>query len=178
MQDFGFIILSPELNFGALNTTVNSIKRNYNRPALCVVSDYFKDGDIDELSQFCPIYRSTQCSASFVNIGIKNSTTPWNFIIKVGTIVSPNLDKKYSFFTKSESDVLFPVVNKRWNFLESTLNGLLINRNFLEKTGYFPENQMYKENGMSEFEYAKSLWAEKAIQHGCKFKAIVGVRLF
>jgi hypothetical protein len=99
---------------------------------------------------------------------IKESTKDWCFLILSGLHLPKSILKKFSEFTKKESDILFPVKNKIWDFVKNPIECMLINKKFYEKVGFFG-----KENPE---DIIKLLWAFDAIRLGATFKSIVGVK--
>ena len=90
--------------------------------------------------------------------------------------VRPFVERKLRYFAESPKDVLYPVVGMKMNFVEGSSNGILINKETFKEVGEFPEHKMQKA-GVNDFELAKLFWATKAIECGCKFKGIVGLRI-
>ena len=92
-----------------------------------------------------------------------------------GSRVQPYVERKLKF-AESPSDVLFPVVEKRYDFVSSSFNGVMINTKFFQEVGDFPECTMIKE-GMNDFEMAKLFWCMAAIEKKATFKGIIGLRI-
>lgn len=99
---------------------------------------------------------------------IKESTKDWCFIFLSGLHLQKSIVKMFSGFVKKESDILFPVKNRLWDFLKNPIECMLINRTFYNKVGFFG-----KENPE---DIIKLLWAADAIKLGGTFKSIVGVK--
>ena len=169
-MSYGFIILSTDRNPILLKNTMASIKVNYpDAHCICAV-----DGDIEkkqkqELSQYCPIATGGGTITSLINIGMKKTKVGWNIIVMSGTWVRPNLFKKFSAFIKDKKDIFYPIVNKKFEFSEATINGLMIHKDTFKEVGDFcPKNPL---------QICKLLWALDAIEKKCRFKAIVGAKL-
>ncbi len=177
--DISFAIIAPDVDLGALRGTVNSIQRNYaDIEYFCIADGSIVDRDIQDMKQMCPVYSAKSSVASFINLGVKTSTKEWTIFIKCGTVVRPNLNKKYATFVKNTKDVLYPIVNRKWHFWESTVNGMLLSKTLLKAAGDFPENQMFKNaEFFSELQFSKLLWTEQALAVGCHFKAILGAKI-
>ncbi len=171
IKNLNFIILSPSLEFGLLNSTISSIKRNYpDSKFLCV---YLESNDLTKIKGICPsLYKANDGLVSMVNLGMKQTKGDWNIFVKAGSIVRENLDRKYSYFVENNKDILFPIAGKDYNFVDCPINGLLVNTKTFYEIGDFTHNK-YKER---EFEASKILWYHEATNKGCKFKSIVGVK--
>lgn len=179
--DIGFVILSPEPNVGRLKSTIRSIDRNFGKstPRLCVFAKKTPPSVIKEIKEICPALRGQDTITSLINIGISKGHKEWNIIVMEGVSVSANIQHKYAIFLKDEKDIFFPIVpdydrdgiptKLNNNFPEATLNGLCIHQNTFNKIGNFPN--------YDNFELSKLNWAMGAITNGCKFKAILGVRM-
>lgn len=103
-----------------------------------------------------------------IDISMKNCVSEWAFLLKAGTKIQNRIDEKNSRYISRYNDVIFPVVNRVYNFSTLPLNGLLLNKAFYNEVGEFGDYESQ--------EITKLIWADKAMQFGAKFKAIVGVR--
>lgn len=176
-MDIGFLILCPDKNVQGLRITLASIRnRSYNRDAICVVGNNIASKELKEIKEICEVYKGDDTITSLLNEGIKKSSHEWVCILFSGSRIPFSLERKLEQFCKAESDVLFPVVNRIWNFVDGSSNGILINRKFFEKVGDFPTMTIDKE-GINDFEFAKLLWALEALKFGCTFKAIIGTKV-
>ena len=72
-------------------------------------------------------------------------------------------------YVGSEKDILYPVAEHKYNFIDATLNGLFINKKTFREIGDFEEN--------GALDIVKTVWGGEAVQHGCKFKAIIGSKM-
>jgi len=168
--NYGFIILCSEHKINLLTTSVNSIKRNYNDvPLVCISDNTANNNDLLEMKKLCPTYLGKDTFSSLINVGIRHAPADWNFIICAGTSVRGRLNDKFSLFIENDKDILFPIANKRFNFIDGTINGLLINKKTFKCVGDMGED--------SNFEHVKISWAIKAIEKGCIFKAIANSKL-
>ena len=100
---------------------------------------------------------------------LRHATGEWVFTIFAGTTLRPKLDQKFGFFVASDKDVIYPVANGKFNFLEATLNGLFINKKFYKEVGEMQDD--------GPLEMVKAEWAMAAMDKGCKFKAVVGSKM-
>lgn len=100
-----------------------------------------------------------------IDLGCKNAKTDWVYFVLAGTRLQKRIDSKNALHVTSYRDVLFPVINRKWNFIDATLNGLLLNKNFHQEVGDFGSG--------NDLVVTKLIWAEKALHLGVKFKAIV-----
>lgn len=175
--DLSFLILCPDRNRGGLRNTVGSITSYaWNRPSICVVGEDATAAEVKELKEFCPTYKGENTITSLINVGMKKIKTDWAFILFSGSRIPTFLEHKLRNFVKEETDVLFPVVDRKWDFISGSFNGVLINTKFFKKAGEFPTVSMQKQ-GMNDFEMAKMFWALGALEAGVTFKAIVGMRI-
>lgn len=165
-----FSILCPDNSKSLLQNTVNSIKSRYpSVPFYAVCDNQATSEDIAVLKKICPIFKGKSTISSLINVGMRHATADWVFTIMAGTYMNWLMDEKFGFYIESERDVVYPISNGKTNFIEATLNGLLINKKTFQEVGDFIED--------GELEHIKSEWALKAIDHGCKFKAIMGAKL-
>jgi hypothetical protein len=164
--NLGMVVLCPDCNTGLLKTTLSSIKYSYpDAPVLCVV----QPADLQELQKInTKFVTGGKTITSLINAGMHNAPSDWNLIVIAGTWVRPLMDRRYSYFVESEKDILFPVVDKKMNFVDGTINGILIHKKTFAEVGDFSDDQM---------ELSKLYWGSNAIEHGCRFKAIVGTKL-
>lgn len=168
--DFGFIILNPESNPSLLKNTVNSISNKFEKAQyICATEKTVKTDSFKEMKAICPTFKGEGTYTSLMNVGMKHAPAEWNFFIMAGTYVRPQLDQKFSFFMENEKDILFPIVENKYNFVDATLNGLLVHKTCFKEVGNMAE--------IGPFEVCKLMWALDAMDKGYKFKAILGVKL-
>lgn len=176
-MDLGFIILCPDRNIAGLRNTLGSIRHHcYDRESIAVVGNDATAGDIKEFKEYCTTYKAKDTITSLINTGMLKLRHEWGFIVFGGSRFQPYVERKVATFIKTEKDVLFPVVDRRCDFVSGSFNGVLINRKFFEEIGEFPEATMVKD-GMNDFEMAKMFWACDAIEKGVVFKGIVGLKI-
>lgn len=176
-MDVGFLILCPDRRIGGLKNSIGSIiSYSYDRQAICVVGDDATDEEVRDFKKVCPTYKGGGTITSLINTGMKKIKNDWAFIMFGGSRIMTYQEWRFSTWAKQETDVLFPVVDRKCNFIEGSFNGVLINKKFFEKVGDFPTETMQK-FGLNDFEFAKMLWAIDAIEQGATFKAIVGMRI-
>jgi len=167
--NFGFIILNPESNPSLLKSTINSIKSKFDVPIVSITEKSVKAESLKEMNSLCPTYKGQQTYTSLMNAGMKRAPADWNFFVIAGTFVRHKLDHKFSMFIENEKDILFPIVEKKYDFVEATINGLLIHKNCFKEVGNMAE--------IGPFEICKLMWALEATEKGYKFKAILGAKL-
>jgi len=176
-MDLGFIILSPDRNIAGIKNSIGSIKHNsYNRESIAIVGDDANTADMKEFKEMCPTYKGKDTITSLINLGMKKIKHEWALLMFGGSRIRPYLEKKIEMFAKSEKDILFPVIEQRYDFASSSLNGVVINTKFFQEIGDFSEAPMIKE-GMNDFEIAKLFWCIDAIEKKAVFKGIVGMRI-
>ena len=166
----GFVVLCPEHNINLLKCTANSIKYRYpDFPMICVTDKSATLNDIKEMKTICETHKGKSTFSSLINTGMKYAPSEWNFILCAGVTVNWKMNERFSYFTESEKDIIFPIVEKKANFVDATLNGLFINKKTWKEVGEM-ENE-------GTFEEIKLMWALKAINKGVKFKAIAGSKV-
>lgn len=165
-----FVILSPDCAVNLIKNTASSIKYHYPKLSFITVteSSAIKE-DIAEIKKICPVYKGNETISSLINVGMRHSPAEWVFLVIAGTNVRPNLDSKFSFYVANEKDILYPVANYKYNFIDATLNGLFINRKTFREVGEMQES--------GSLDMVKLAWAAEAVEYGCKFKAIVGSKM-
>lgn len=175
--DLGFIILCPDRNPGALKNTCGSIRHHaYNREAIAIVGSDANKEEVAEMKEICTTYKSKDTITSLVNTGFRYLKHEWGFIVFGGSRVPQFFERKLAAFAKKPHDVLYPIVEKRCDFVSGSFNGVLINKKFFKEVGKFPDAPMQKA-GMNDFEMAKMFWAVDAVAKGAIFKGIVGLRV-
>lgn len=176
-MDLGFVILCPDRSTAGLKNSLGSIKlRSYQRDSICVVDKSSTTKDVKDLKDLCPTYKGKDTITSLINTGMKKIKNEWVCMIFGGSRIPHNIEKKLSLFCKKDSDVIYPLVENKYNFVDGSFNGVTINKNFFEKVGDFPDQKM-KKDGLNDFELAKLLWADAAMEHGVVFKGILGMRV-
>jgi hypothetical protein len=163
------VVLNPESNPSLLRNTVNSIRGKYDVPVISVTENSVKTQPFKEMNEICPTCKGKDTYTSLINAGMKHPPADWNFIVIAGTYIRHRLDNKYSMFIESEKDILFPIVDRKYEFVEATLNGLLLHKNCLKEVGKMAE--------VGPYEICKLMWALDAVEKGYKFKAILGAKL-
>lgn len=176
-MDLGFVILCPDKDARALRNTVRSIRHFTDRDAICVVGNNAGPHDIKKLKEWCDnVHKGKDTITSLMNAGMKRIKHDWAFILFAGSQIKPFLEQRLSRFVTSDKDILFPVVADKYNFVEGSCNGILINRHTFKEIGDMPEAPMHKQ-GFNDFEVSKVFWANDALNYGCQFKGIVGLRI-
>lgn len=176
-MDVGIVILCPDRNIGGLRNTAGSVRcHTYDREFICVVPEDATASDMKEFKAVCPTHKGENTMTSLINVGMKKIKSEWAFMIFAGSRLQPTIEHRFSTLCTSEKDVIFPVIDRKWQFMEASFNGVLMNKKFFAEVGDFPSVTMQKA-GLNDFEFAKMLWALDAIEKGCTFKAIVGMRV-
>lgn len=176
-MDFSVIIISHNYNIGGIKSTVNSVKTStYNRNSICVVTEDVPDKELKEIKNIVEVYKAKNTITSLINTGIKKNKNQWSFIVFAGSRIPYYIEKKLDCFCKNDKDILFPVIDRKINFVDGCFNGVLINNKFFKEVGDFPNFSFQKQN-VNDFEVAKMIWATEAIEKGGQFKAIVGMKI-
>lgn len=176
-MDVGFLILSPDRNIAGLKNTIGSIKlRSYNRDCVCVVGEDASTKDVKEMKELCPTFKGKDTITSLINTGMKKIKNDWVCMLFGGTRVPSVIEKKLEAACKLENEIIYPLVENKYNFVEGCFNGVVINNKFFQKVGDFPTSTM-KKFGLNDFEFVKMLWASDALEKGAVFKGVLGIRI-
>lgn len=169
IDNFGFVILCPERNYGGLKATADSIKGHFQKvPYICVTTPEADPAELKEFNAVCPTFVGGGTYTSLINLGIRENKADWSYIIMAGMHVRSGQLSRYKTFCHSKKHVMYPIVDRQWQFDESSINGLFINRQAVEEVGYFDETE-------ENFQNVRLLWAGEAINKGYQFRALVGV---
>lgn len=150
------------------------------RLTLARIRNLFKDAHIrlamplrlacDEMERYksfkAPIDMSEGTITGMMNLSVLNSECDWNLILVAGANVTQNLVQKYLYFCRQEKDFVYPVVDRKWNFAEASINGILYNRKLTPKA---PEIE-------PDIFMAKAAWGAEVVRNGGQLKAIVGAK--
>lgn len=170
IESLGVIILCPERNSGGLKRTANSIKSEIPRcPCVSVVGNNTTKDDIIDLSKYSRISVGGKTIMSLIDRGMEEIDRDWCLVVVSGGAIRSSILYKYAYFTKSDKDILFPVIDKKYLFYEASINGILLNSGTYKNVGKFGDEEI-------SIQDAKLYWSDRAIERGCKFKAIVGAR--
>lgn len=167
--NFGFIILNPLRDIWAQRSTARTILRTFNCDCLCVAPKDTNKEELTQMNEFCPTIKGGNTYTDLINRSLEKTKSPWNVIVIAGTTIRAGTTKKYHYFIESEKDILFPIVDKKYEFGEGSINGLVMHKNCIKEVGKF--------NNENDLELSKLAWADKAISLGYKFKAIAGVKI-
>lgn len=151
---FGFILLCPNSTLKNLNLTQKIIRNSYNCNYFCVSNEEIP-GHI----------RSGPSLAEMINAGLKHTTFEWNLLFLPNKPLDKFLNHKYSLFIENEKDIIYPIVNRKLNFIDSVFNGVFLHKNVIKDVGEFP--------CIKNFDTAKLFWATLAMERGYRFKGIV-----
>jgi len=166
--DVSMAIVAADKNVNKINETLKHKYKIFDKYEKIIITnnlefDYFNDEKLNKINT-----ESFQVLKNY-DIALKNCKTEWCFLLHAGTCLQFDVIDRLSKYITSDTDILFPVKNRVYEFIKNPLNGLLINKKTYNKIGVFwndsPENMM------------KLLWAFDAIKKGCLFKAIVGINI-
>jgi len=168
--NFGFIILCSDRAVKLLQSTAYSIKNRYvGIPYICATDNGAKKCDIKEMQEICPTFKGKNTFSSLINVGFKNAVPDWNFVVFAGSTVRSKLDDKFSIFIDSNKDILFPIAEQKYDFINGTLNGILIHKETFKEVGNIEED--------GNLDFVKTIWCCKAIEKGCRFKAVSNTKI-
>lgn len=168
--DCGFVIIAPENNAKHIEITAMSIIRKFGAtPMVCVMTSEASEDSESEASSLCRVVKGGTTYSSLINAALRNPQAEWTMIIISGTSMRMRTYRKYGFFTETKRDILYPVVDRKMNFVDGTVNGILFHRDAHSEVGDMPECQSLEESKMR--------WGYEASCRGYKFKGIVGAGL-
>ncbi len=169
--DFGFIILCPDMNPITLNNTAKSLQLSH--PACSVIAvmpAVTKPEMAKRMKEVCSVYKGKDTITSLMNTGMRNLVNDWGIFVMAGTWVKAKIANKLSRFIENDSDILFPIVDKIYDFKHGSLNGLCINKKVFKKVGPFSET--------GSIPVCKEEWSIYASALcGSKFKAVLGAQI-
>jgi hypothetical protein len=171
-KDISFVILLTEFRFTSLRATVTTINSNFNNPdCICIAPKNSNKDDLKVAKSICNVIEGGNTISSMINAGLAKSKRPWSLIVMAGNVIRYNPVLKYKRFIESEKDVMYRVVDKNyWKWEDASIHGLMIHKTVIKEVGYFPEEE-------ESLPFCKLIWAAKAVEKGCKFKGLVGVKL-
>ncbi len=176
-QKFGFLILCPDKNVNGLKNTIKSFDQVYTDcPRICLVGNNVTADELKKMNEVCETHKGGETITSLINLGMKKTKVDWNVIVFAGSWVRPIIYKEFQLFVKNDKDILYHVVDRKYNFCEASMNGIIINKNTFIEVGNFPTAPMEKAN-LNDIELIKLFWSMDAIAKGCTFKAILGMKI-
>lgn len=168
--NFNFIILCPERNLGGLKSTVSSIRSHWDRsPIHCIVGDNIQNDELKEFQSVCSTQVGGNTITSLMNKGMEVASG-WCMYVFAGVRVPSFVIKKINYFAQENKDILFALVDRRKYFYESTINGLTVHKDTFDEVGPFLEKSPFDRG--DDIEGIKLEWAGRALDAGCRFKAI------
>jgi len=163
---YGFVIICADCKIGCIKNTINSITTLYpTAKTVAVLADSCKQEDFDDMAKLKPTYRGGKQLSSMINAGMQHSCDDWNFIIMSKGWLQSRIDIKYSYFIESEKDILFPIINRKLNFIDADLDGIFIHKKSFADIGEFIDTE--------SLEVSKTIWSSSAVEKGYKFKGII-----
>lgn len=156
-------IISLDGNHNSIQRTINSSKfLTFNCDKIVALPMEVKlSGDID-----ARVIQGGNCITSMIDSICKSIKTDWVYFVLAGCILQKGVDRKNFYYVENYKDVLFPVVDRIWNFVDGSMNGILLSKQFYDEVGEFGSGK--------NLQITKLLWAERALEKGARFKAIVG----
>lgn len=165
-----FVIACIDSSCNLLRNTVDSIRMQDDRVQIIAVFPRSTDSEtLESASRICSATVGGSTVTSLVNVGMGGIASDWAFIVFSGSIVRQKMHDKYAYYVDDERDILFPVAKNKTNFVDGTMNGMLVATKTFKLIGNMPEDE--------NLEMSKAFWANDAIGHGCRFKAIVGGKI-
>ena len=166
--NYGYVIITPENNPNFVKITANSIRNNNPDASIICVARNDIDTESEKIIQnICKLFKGENTYTSLISEGIKNPPSEWNLYIISGTHLENKIQKKYSYFVENEKDILYPVIDRKMNFVDGSINGILMHKN-VKNLGCIPES--------NSLQKSKMIWSFNAACQGYKFKGIVGVK--
>lgn len=176
-MDVGYIVLCPDRNTAALKNTVGSVRyHTNNRECIAIVPKNTTAKELKEFKDICETYKGQDTITSLVNTGLKKLKHDWGCLMFGGSRIFQFTERRITSFAHTEKDVIYPVVEGKFGFVEASFNGVVMTKKFFDEVGDFPTAAMLKA-GLNDFELAKMFWALDAMDKGAKFKGVVGLRI-
>lgn len=177
-MDVGFLILCPDNKESGLRITIRSILNYFGKDSeyIATVGGNVSPSDLKSLKEICSTHKAKDTITSLVNIGMKKSKCDWTFVIFSGSRVQPHTPRKLESFVKNTTDILYPIIDHKYGFVDGSFNGVLVNTEFFKEVGEFP-NASFEKSEVNDFEFAKLLWALDAIKKGATFKGVIGMNI-
>jgi hypothetical protein len=171
LDSVGFVILCPERNWGGLKVSALTARDTFpTADVVCCVPADTTDAEVEEFSTVSRVTRGGQSITALINRGVAEVAGEWAFVFMAGNPVRESVLRKYERFVRSDRDIVYPVVNRQWEFPTASINGLLLNRRTARAVGPFAEKE-------DDLRLVKLFWALDAIENGCQFRALVGAHL-
>lgn len=165
-----FAIVCPDNSPSLLGNTANCIACRFPEvPFICVANGSATAAEMSEMKAICPAYKGSDTISSLVNVALRHAPAEWVFVVFAGSTIPPKIDEKFGFFVGGEKDILYPVVHRMTNFIDGSWNGLYLNKKNFRDVGQFMES--------GELHDVKCEWASRALEAGCRFKGIVGIKV-
>ena len=166
--DVSMAIVITDRNTNKINETLRHNFKLFDKYKKIIITNnlefnYFDNENLNKIQS-----KSFQLLENY-DIALKNCDTEWCFLLHAGSCLHFDIIRKLSKFITSDSDIIFPVKNRIYDFIKNPLNGLLINKKTYNKIGVFGKD--------NPEDIIKLLWAADAAKAGCFFKAIVGIYL-
>jgi hypothetical protein len=169
--NFSVVILCPDCNLGGLRYTVNSLKADFPEVSYVVmVGKNSHPDNVKEVEKLCRVYKGGKTITSLIDVGLGLIQKEWGVIMTSGSRFRYTVFKKYAYFTRSNKDILYSVVDHKYLFNEASINGVMMAKKSFQDIGEFGD-------GNDNIQEAKLHWAGRAIEKGYNFKALVGARL-
>ena len=169
--NFGFIILCTDMNLNTLKSTIKSLSKSHSKcPIIAVVPNNTKADILEKMKECAEVFKGKDTITSLMNTGLRNCPAEWGIFIMAGTWLKIKLANKFSRFIEDETDVLFPIANRIYDFKNATLDGLCINKKTFKKVGSFAEQGPIPKCKEKWSIYASGLC-------NTKFKAILGAQI-
>lgn len=161
-------IVIVDNNFKKINETLKFNYEHYEKYEKIIITNNLDYPYYSQDKEYKKYYSNSFQILENYDLVMKNCKTEWCFLVQAGTYLRKNIIKKLTQFIFEDTDILFPVKNRIYEFIKNPLNGLLINKNTYNKIGRFGKD--------NPEEIIKLLWGADAAKLGCKFKAIVGLQ--
>lgn len=172
--DIGFIILNPHNKIRNLRSSIGSVEIYSNSKShLCVVEKNTKAKDFRESNSYSETFRGKDTMTSLINTGFKKLKNEWGFVIVAGAKINQFTEKKINNLICSEKDVLYSLALNQYNFVDSSLNGILINKQNFKNVGQWVD---YTKDDSNDFRESKIDWYIRALQCQVNFKGVLGLK--
>ena len=172
LHKFGFIIICNNYNIKQIADTIKSIRIYYpDYPVIISCDSTFTKEQIKNIKILeikNNVISKTSGEINLIDAGISDAIPNWNILLVSGSRLKTKIDKKYTLFTKSEKDILYPVINRKFYFHESSWTGMMFSKMAYKDLGGFPAVS----NDLSR---SKVIFEGEGLEKGYRFVGIVGL---
>ena len=133
---------------------------------------------MSDFNYICDTVKGGTGLIELVNKGFNKTKAPWNIVIVAGGWLNNRIKRHFDLFCQDKNDIIFPVENGNFNFVETSLHGMIIHKDTFVNVGNFQIDPVWAtEVEAPSIEIAKLGWCLAALNLDSKFKPIVGMKI-